>query len=91
MARCETSRLGAIACLISSLLQRVLHRYVKTFDMIFLKDGRRKCKAAELALEGCSLFISGQKQKRRVRKQTVGNRFIYFFLLLKETFRDEMR
>ena len=34
----------------------------------------------------------GSKYKRRVRKQTVGNRFEFFdFILLKETFREEMR
>ena len=36
-ARCETSRLRAIPCLVSCLPQRMLHGNVKTFDVIFKK------------------------------------------------------
>ena len=62
MARCETSRLGAIPCPVSCLPQRMLHGNVKTFDVIFKKMGEESTsRAAELTLEGNSLFISGQK------------------------------
>ena len=56
------SRLGAIACLVSCLPQRVLHGNAKTFDVIFKKMGEESTRAVELALEGHSLLISGQKQ-----------------------------
>ena len=36
-------------------------RQVKTLDVIFKKMGEESTRAAELALEGHSLFISGQK------------------------------
>ena len=61
MARRETSRLGAIPCLVFSLPQIMLHGNGKTFDEIFKKMREESTRAAELALEGHSLFISGQK------------------------------
>ena len=61
MTRCETSRLGAIPSIISCLPQRMLHGNVKTFDVIFKKMGEESTRAVELALEGHSLFVSGQK------------------------------
>ena len=60
MTRCETSRLGAIPCLVSCLLQRMVHGNVETFDLIF-KKMEESTRAIELTLEGPSLFISGQK------------------------------
>ena len=54
------SRLEAIPCLVSCLPQRLLHGNVKTFDLIFKKI-EESIRANELALEGHSLFISGQK------------------------------
>ena len=39
----------------------MLHDNVKTFDVIFKKMGEDSTRAVELALEGHSLFISGQK------------------------------
>ena len=65
MRRCEVTRLGAIACLVSCLPQRVLHGNAKTFDVIFKKMGEESTRAVELALGGGgghSLLISGQKQ-----------------------------
>ena len=56
MIRCETSRLGAIPCLVSCLPQRMLHGNVKTFNMIFKKEW-----GVKLALEGSSLLISDQE------------------------------
>ena len=68
MTRCETSRLGAILCLVSCRPQRLLHGNVKTFDVTFKKMGEER-KTVELALEGHSLFISGQKKiKPRLTK-----------------------
>ena len=61
MTRCETSRLGAISCLVSCLPQRMLHGNVKTFDAILKKMGEESTRAFELALEAHSLVISGQK------------------------------
>ena len=61
MTRCGTSRLGAIPCLVSCLLQRMLHASFKTFGVIFKKMGDESTSAVELALEGHTLFISGQK------------------------------
>ena len=61
MTRRETSRLGAIPCLVSCLPPRMLHGNVKTFDVIFEKMGEESARAVELALEGHSLCISGQK------------------------------
>ena len=82
----------------SCLRQRMLHGNVRTFNVIFKKMEEESSRAFELALEGHSLFISGQislllaaisifsKHKRRVRK------FEFFdFILLKEIFREEMR
>ena len=60
MTRCETSRLGAIPCLVYFLLQRMVHGNVETFDLIF-KKMEESTRAIELPLEGPSLFISGQK------------------------------
>ena len=59
MARCETSRLRTIPCLVSCLPQRILHGNVKTVDVIFKKMDEESTRAVELALEGHSLFISG--------------------------------
>ena len=39
----------------------MLHGNVKTFDVIFKKMGEESTRAVELASEGSSLFISGQK------------------------------
>ena len=39
---CETSRLGAIPCLVSCLPQRMLHDNVKTFDVNFKKRWRKE-------------------------------------------------
>ena len=61
MTRCETSRLGAIPCLVSCLPQRMLHGNVKTFDVIFKKMEEENTRAVELALKDRSLFISGRK------------------------------
>ena len=61
MIRCETSRLGAIPVYFSCLPQRMLHGNVNTFDVIFKKMGEESTRAVKLALEGHSLFISGQK------------------------------
>ena len=55
------SRLGAILYLASCLPQRMLHGKVKTFDVIFEKMGEESIRAVELAFEGHSLFIYGQK------------------------------
>ena len=52
MRRCEVTRLGAIACLVSCLPQRVLHGNAKTFDVIFKKMGEESTRAVELALGG---------------------------------------
>ena len=60
MTRCERSRFGAIPCLVSCLSQRMLHSNVKTFDVIFKKMGIESTRAVELALEGHSLFNTGQ-------------------------------
>ena len=60
MIRCETNGLGAIPCLVSCLLQRILHGNVKTFNLIF-KKMKESAGVVEQALEGHSLFISGQK------------------------------
>ena len=54
------SRLGAIPCLVFCLPQRLLHGNVKTFDLIF-KKMEESTRAVGLALEGHTLFISGQK------------------------------
>ena len=54
------SRLGAILCPVSHLPQRLLQGNVKTFDLIF-KKMEESLRAVGLALEGHSLFISGQK------------------------------
>ena len=64
MARCETSRLGAIPCLVSCLPQGMLHDNVK-IDVSFKKMGEESTRAVELGLEG---HISGQKHKRKVSK-----------------------
>ena len=61
MARCETSRLRTIPCLVSCLPQRILHGDVKTVDVIFKKMDEESTRAVELALEDHSLFIAGQK------------------------------
>ena len=61
MTRCETSRLRVIPCLVSCLPQRLLHGNIKTFDVICKKIREESTRAVELALEGQSLFISGQK------------------------------
>ena len=61
MTRCETSRLGAIPCLVSCLPQQMLHGNVETFDMILKKVGEESTRAVQLELEGHSLFISSQK------------------------------
>ena len=61
MTRCEASRLRAIPCLVFCLSQGMLHGNVKTFDVIFKKTGEESTRAVEQALEGHSLFISGQK------------------------------
>ena len=50
MARCETSRLGAISCLVSCLPQRMLHDNVKMFNVIFKKMGEESTRAVELVL-----------------------------------------
>ena len=54
------SHLGAIPCLVSCLPQRLLHGNIKTFDLIF-KKMEESTRKVGLALEGHSLFISGQK------------------------------
>ena len=59
--RCETSRLGAIPCLLSCLSQRRLHGNVKTFIVIVKEMEEEYTRAVKLALEGHNLFISGQK------------------------------
>ena len=41
MSKCETSRLGAIPCLVSCLSQRILQGNVRMFD-VNEKDGGRK-------------------------------------------------
>ena len=53
------SRLRAIPCLVSCLLQRMLHSIVKTLDLIF-KKMEESTRTVELVLEGHSLFMSGQ-------------------------------
>ena len=50
----------SIPCLVSCLSKRMLHSNVKTFDVIFKKMREESTRAVELALEGHSLFISGQ-------------------------------
>ena len=54
LTRCETSRLGAIPCLVFCLPRRKLHGNVKTFDVIVKKMGEESTRAVELALEGHS-------------------------------------
>ena len=49
MTRCETSRLGAIPCLVSCLPQRMLGGNVKPFDVIFKKMKEETTRAVELA------------------------------------------
>ena len=61
MAGCETSRLGTIPCLVSSLSQRILQGNVKPFNVVFKKIEEERTMAVELALEGHSWFISGQR------------------------------
>ena len=39
----------------------MLHGNAKTFDVVFKKMGEESTRAVELALEGNSFFISGQK------------------------------
>ena len=56
-ARCETSRLRAILCLVSCLPQRMLHGNVKTFDVIFKKVQKESTRAVELPLEGHIFFF----------------------------------
>ena len=63
MDRCETSRFGAILCLVSSLQQRMLHSSVKMLDAIFRKMEEESTRVVGLELEGHILFISGQKLK----------------------------
>ena len=52
------NHLGAILCLVSCLLQRMLHG--RMFDVIFRKILEESTKVVELALEG-KLFIPCQK------------------------------
>ena len=52
---------GAIPCLVSCLMQRMVLGNDKTFDLIFKKMGEESTRAVEMVLEGHSLFISGQK------------------------------
>ena len=61
MTRCETSRLWAIPCQVSCLPQRMLYGNVKTLDVIFKKMEEESIMTSELASEGHSLLISGQK------------------------------
>ena len=53
----EMARCGAIPCLVSCLLQRMLHGNVKVFDGNFKKMGEESTWAVELVLEDHSLFI----------------------------------
>ena len=53
----------------------MLHGNVKTFHVIFNKMGEESTRAFELALEGHSLFISGQKHNFKP-KVTKGKRQI---------------
>ena len=55
------SHRGAIPCLVSCLMQRMVLGNDKTFDVIFKKMGEESTRAVELVFEGNSLFISGQK------------------------------
>ena len=63
MARCETSHLGAIPCLVSCLLQRMLHSNVKMFSLIFKKMGKESTRAAELLWRVIVCLFFGQKHK----------------------------
>ena len=44
----------------------MLQGNLKTFNVIFKKIGEESTRAVELALEGHSLFISGQKHNFKV-------------------------
>ena len=60
MARCETSRFGAISCLVSCLLLRMLHGNAKCSTWVLKKMEEDSTGAAGLALEDHSLFVSGR-------------------------------
>ena len=61
MTRCETSRLGAIPCLVSCLPQRMLHGKVKTFNLIFKKMREESTRAVELFCRNTILNLNSPK------------------------------
>ena len=63
----------------------MLHDNVKTFDVIFEKMGEESTRAVELALEGHSLFVSGQKYNSKpkfTKGQCYISKLLSFPLLL---------
>ena len=68
----------------------MLHGDVKTFDVIFKKMGEESTRAVELALEGHSLFTSGQKYNFKP-KFTFGQRQISKLLAICSCCTDKRR